>query len=129
MRITKKVNIIGSALTIWYMPKRFRRSSQLDFFSDRHALALNTTNTALYILPSAKSVANRKETKFQLPSVTLKPIGHAIQIMWRWEKIDQTLLHKWDDQKPKIYADRQVNPRVLAIRHKRGIIFTEEGII
>ena len=129
MRIPRHVNIIGSALTIWYLPTKFRRALQLDFFSDRHALAVNLTNTILFSFPVFNSKKTHKETHFVVPKVALKQIGNASQIMWRWEEIDQTLLHKWTEEKPKIYADRKTNPRVIAIKHARGIIFNEEGII
>lgn len=138
MRVPKKLIIIGSALTIWYRPNRFRRDSQLDFFTDRHALAVNSTNTTIFALPISGSKARNdatrfkipyEPTRFKIPSSSLKPIGNAVQIMWRWEEIDQTLLHKWENEKPRIFGDRQTNPRVIAIKYTRGIIFNEEGIV
>ena len=128
MKIPKRVNVIGSVLTVWYLPTKFRRLSQLDFFTDRHAIAVNSTHTILFGLPISRSKRNSRETKFSIPSANLKQIGTAFKIMWRWNEIDQTLLHSWDQDEPKIYADRKTNPRVIAIKHARGIIFYEEGI-
>jgi hypothetical protein len=132
MKIPKHVKVIGHVQSIGYLPDKHRADRDLSFWESKELAAVNDSNTAIYFFPKGDPKPTKRgrlsAKAYTIPTTSLKRLGTATRIVWHWEEIEETLWHAFE-KGPVIYGDRYNKPSVLAIKHARGKIFSERGII
>ncbi len=143
MRVPKRVNVIGTVETVAWLPTKAKWPTDKSFWRCRQLIAVNASHTILFLFPEKTTgVENtffdqggqaaghaHREIEYDIPSRTLKKIGAPRRIIYRtdwWEGYEKHYNHDFDSG--SVYANRQRDPDVFAIKLPRGRIITKDGI-